>query len=338
LNSTTQYNTPQSTVFLSTAFTGPLSATRIQDVPASVFATVDRIEKQSSFNATDVAIIHVNGMNDTPMVQLGDSSGVQTQDQLSIIGFPGAADVSQTATNLLTSSVNIVNVSSIKTSDSGAPLIQVGGTVEPGDSGGPALDASGTVVGIVSFALTSTGGTSFLQASNSARTLVQQLGLDTTPGPFQKAWSQAFNDYGSTNAGHWHKAAQEFQQLANNYPQFKGIMPYLQYAQQQAATEKQPVTQPVTQTNSSKSFLTSYWPILAAGAVIVLGLLLFGVVINQRRGAKPVLATSSQRYEASSNGNGAMANPFAPNPTGNRGLRMSNLSARISWYPGPAAI
>jgi hypothetical protein len=177
------------------------------------------------------------------------------------------------------------------------------------------------VVGIVSFALTSTGGTSFLQASNSARALVQQLGLDTKPGPFQKAWSQAFNDYGSTNAGHWHKAAQEFQQLANNYPQFKGIMPYLQYAQKQAATEKQQVT-PVTQTTSSKSFLTSYWPILAAGAVLVLGLLLFGVVIIQRRGAKPVLATSGQRYEASSNGNGAMANPFAPNPTGNQSYFM----------------
>ena len=71
------------------------------------------------------------------------------------------------------------------------------------------------------------GGTSFLQTSNSAQTLLQSLKLNTTPGPFERAWTQAFDDYAATTAGHWHKAAQEFQQLANSYGLFKAVTPYL---------------------------------------------------------------------------------------------------------------
>ena len=44
LISTSQYSTPQSRVYLSTAYTGPLNVTNIQNVP-SIFFTVDRIEK-----------------------------------------------------------------------------------------------------------------------------------------------------------------------------------------------------------------------------------------------------------------------------------------------------
>src|SRR5437868_8392326 len=188
-----KYDPATSEVYLSTSYTGPLSASDFQSLPGNLHATVDRIEMESSINEKDVAIVHVS-LNDMPTVQLGDSTNVQQQDELTIIGFPGNGDVSTKPTDLLTSSVNKINVSSIKTTDSGAEVIQVGGNVEHGDSGGPALDTNGSVVGIVSFGLSgsnSPGGTSFLQASNSARGLVQSLHLDTTPGAFQKAWDQA---------------------------------------------------------------------------------------------------------------------------------------------------
>src|SRR6266480_4712594 len=285
LRSNAQYSTLQSRVYLSTAYTGPLSVTNIQDVPSNVYAPVDRIEKQSSFTDKDVAIIHVSNMNDMAMVQLGDSSSVQQQDNLTIIGFPGNGDVAgNTATDLLTLSVNQVFVSSIKTTNSGAPLLQVGGNVEHGDSGGPALDNNGTIVGIVSFGSASgQGSTSFLQASSSASALVQSLGLNTTPGPFQKAWNQAYTDYSSNIPGHWHKAQIEFEQIATKYPQFKAIQPYLDYATSQAKIEKVPQTKPQTTIQPTTSSSSMLGMIIGVGAVLLAILLLFGVIVFRRR-------------------------------------------------------
>ena len=170
------YRSKSSEVYLSTSYTGPLSATSLQKLPTAIHQTVDSVEAESSFDQKDVAIVHAP-FSDTPAVPLADSSQVQPLDNLTIIGFPGNGDVSDTPTNLLTSSVNSVTVSSIKTTDSGAPVIQIGGNVEHGDSGGPALDESGRIVGIVSFGLSdgSPGATSFLQASNSARTLIREV-------------------------------------------------------------------------------------------------------------------------------------------------------------------
>ena len=302
LRSNTQYSAPQSRVYLSTAYTGPLNVTDIQNVPSNLYATVDRIEKQSAFNDKDVAIIHVSNMNDMAMVQLGDSTSVQQQDNLTIIGFPGNGDIAgNSATDLLTPSVNKVFVSSIKTTNSGASVIQVGGNVEHGDSGGPALNNQGTIVGIVSFgAASGQGNTSFLQASSSASALVQSLGLNTTPGPFQKAWNQAFTDYSSNIPGHWHKAQVEFDQIATKYPQFKAIQPYLDYATTQAKIEQVPQSkpQPTTQPASSSSPMTGIF--IGTGAVLLAVLLLFGVIVFRRRRVKrtPVSTTPASSFNS----------------------------------------
>ncbi len=273
--SETHYDQATSEVFLSTDYTGPLNADSIHTVPSDIHAPVDNIEQESAFNQEDVAIVHVN-MDDTPSVSLGDSSSIEPQDELVIIGFPGNGDVSRKGdpTQVLTSSVNRVYVSSIKKTDEGAPVIQAGGNVENGDSGGPALDSNGNIVGVVSFFLarSSPTGSSFLQASNSARDLARLVPLDTKPGPFEKAWQQAFNDYASTAPGHWHKALQEFKLLVAHYSNFVAVQPYLLYAQDQANREQVPQTGP------------DYTWAIVAGALLlllVIGIVIF--VIRRRR-------------------------------------------------------
>lgn len=289
LASTSQYQQQQSRVYLSTDFSGPLSAASINGVP---FATVDQIKQHSPFSALDIAIIHVNGMDNMPMLQLDDSASVQQQDNLTIIGFPGNGDVSSRPTELLTSSINQVLVSSIKTTDSGAPLIQVGGNVEQGDSGGPALDANGNVVGIVSFGAAATAGsTSFLRTSDSAKPLIQAAGINTTPSAFQQLWSKAFSDYAATSAGHWHQAEQEFQQVQSQFPQFKALNTFLQYATTQAQSE--PQTSP-TNPNAPTSGIGGINPLwIVLGGIVILGIFLISGLAFARRGKPAVAGLSS---------------------------------------------
>ncbi|GHO44274.1 S1 family peptidase [Ktedonospora formicarum] len=276
----------ESEVFLSTDYTGSLSATSFSSIPSYIHKTVDKIKQQSSLEQRDLAIIHAP-FTDMPSIQLGDSSSVQQQDELTIIGFPGNGDVSNRPTDLLTSSVNKISVSSIKTTDNGAPVIQVGGNVEHGDSGGPALDQEGRVVGIVSFGLSSAaspGSTTFLQASNGASEMVKGLNINTAPGAFQKLWGQAINAYASKDAGHWHKAQSLFQQIQSNYPQFKAVQNYLDYTNKQASTETATTSTPGSQITGSPYFTSGI--ILAVVALIALVVLLFFVVSVRRRGAK----------------------------------------------------
>ncbi len=284
-----QYGTPISDAFLSTAYTGTLTATTFSALPKGIYARVDSIEKQSPVDQKDVAVVHVP-MNDTPNIVIGDSTAVQQQDELTIIGFPGNGDVGNNPSSVLSSSINKVIVSSLKTKDNGAPVIQVGGNVEHGDSGGPALNSGGKIVGVVSFGTSdpnSPGSTSFLQASSSAEELVQSLNLDTTPGAFQKTWGQAFTDYASTSAGHWHKAASEFSQLQSSYPNFKAVTPYLNYAQDQAKNEQVPNAPISIGSISSVSALA--WTI---GAVTFIALLVLVIVALGfgRKGKKSVVA------------------------------------------------
>lgn len=298
--STTSYDPATSEVYLSTDYTGPETGTRLRDIPAANHLTVDRIEQQSSFDRKDVAIIHVN-MQDTPSIFLGDSSAVEQQDELTILGFPGSGDVTTIPTNLLTSSVNKIFVSSMKTTDSGAPVIQVGGNVEHGDSGGPALDSQGNIVGIVSFGLSipnTAGATTFLQASNSAKELLQSLNLDIKPGAFQKAWGQAFADYASTSAGHWQLAQQELAKIAASYPAFNAIGPYLTYAQDQAKHEPKS-----TRTQPGPDY-TWVWFVLGGALLVLLGIILL-VVVVRRQGRKSVASVSIGTPSA-------VATPWAP--------------------------
>jgi S1-C subfamily serine protease len=288
--STPAYDSSASEVYLSTEYTGPQSVSQLADVPSTMHVKVDRIEQESSFDKNDVAIVHVNNMSDMPSIQLGDSSGVQEQDNLTIIGFPGSGDVNDAPTDFLTSSVNKVFVSAIKTTDKGAHVIQVGGNVEHGDSGGPALDEQGNVVGIVSFGLdipNTFGQTTFLQASNSAKTLVHALTLNTTPGRFQKAWNQAFTDYASNAPRHWHRALKELQQIASQYPLFQAVTPYLAFAQAQAKSERLP--QPQSQSGISQIIL-----IVGIIVVILMALIFFGVFFARRQGKKSLPTASKQ--------------------------------------------
>ena len=290
----TQYGQPSSNVYFSTDYSGSFSQTDLKKLGPDARLHVDKIEQSSATNVHDVALIHVN-MNDTPSIQLGNSSDVAQLDELTIIGFPGNADINtkQDPTQLLTSSVNKVYISALKANDMGSSLIQVGGNVEHGDSGGPALDSKGTIVGVVSSYSSGADfplGTSFLQASNNVQNLLLAQGLNATPGPFEKAWNQAFTDYASTTPGHWHKALREFQKLSDKYLNFNGVTPYLNYTADQASHEKLPVP-----TTSSINYAA--W-IIGIGSVLLLVLIVLGYLLFVKKRKKSSSITPFGQFTA----------------------------------------
>jgi hypothetical protein len=297
-----QYDTPKMRAYLSTDYTGTTNATSLNAMPPSTYADVDKIEKTGDFEHGDTAILHIP-MDDTPSIKLGDSTNVEPQDQLTILGFPGngdiltanaktLADTANPSTGFLTTSINKIFVSALKQTPAGAPLIQVGGNVEHGDSGGPALDDNGNIVGIVSFGGTDIpSGTSFLQANQTAKQFINDLQLNTQPGTFQSNWSQAFGQYSSTEAGHWHRAQQQLQQLQNNYPNFHAVQAFVDYATVQANKE---ATNPLSPSNLPL--------VIGIGGLILVVTLAFFFLIRRKPKPQAASATQAVPYQPSYSG------------------------------------
>jgi S1-C subfamily serine protease len=293
------YDAPKSEVFVSTDYFGTTSATNWLKMPAFSHAQVDRVESDSPVDQRDLALVHVN-MEDTPVIRLGDSSNVEPQDELTILGFPGNGDIDDAdhsdPNNYFTLSVNKLYVSAIKKGHDGASIIQVGGNVEHGDSGGPALDSNGNVVGVVSFSSQNADlplGTSFLQDSDNAKQWLESLKLDTTPGPLQKAWEHAFADYASKTPGHWHKAQRDFEQLLAKYPNFGGATPYLSYATTQASHEPLPKPKPRPQPAPNYT-----WEIIAGITIILFFAVGIGLIFWRRRKNAASLAVQAAQVPA----------------------------------------
>lgn len=282
---TTSYSKPRVLVWRSTSYLGSISAGSTSGATSQLTSMLKAphdeatVLTSSSFGEDDLALLHV-GLNDTPHIQLDPSSQLAVEDTLTVIGFPGNGDVNGDPTNLLTPSVNNVNVSALKRNDNGSQLIQVGGNVEHGDSGGPALDTAGHIVGIVSFGGADTQGiTAFLRSSDSALALLNAAHIDTMPGTFQTLWQQAFADYADTTPGHWHTASREMDALSARYPDFHGLDVYRAYADNAAINESPSSTQTLA--------LPLPLPVMAAiGGGVVLLLLLVIIVASVRSRAR----------------------------------------------------
>ncbi|TMC20852.1 MAG: trypsin-like peptidase domain-containing protein [Chloroflexi bacterium] len=283
LQSSAVYASPTIRVYLSTDYAGPYAAPDLQSLPSTSVMTVDAIKAHSPFDQKDEAIVHVPTTTDTASVAVNGDAMLKPQA-------------------FLTSSPTSVVVSSIKSSESGPPLIQIGNSINDGNDGSPALNSQGEIVGTESFVLPNSPGVSFLQASKSALQLAQSINLDLTPGPFQKLWSQAYNDYAATTPGHWHKAEQEFTHLARSYPQFQAVQPLLTEARTQAEAEPTPFVSPtptqgqhVSQgSNSSSSVAHPFslapwqaWAIMIGGVVLLLMLAICLTMLMRKRNVHP---------------------------------------------------
>jgi len=178
--------------------------------PGEIKAYSDPIDE----GGKDIAIIKIDGKN-LPTVALGNSDEVNVGDQLTVVGYPGAATNAAisglfSASSALVPTVTNGRVSAVnKTDYKGTPVIQSEAVINHGNSGGPAFDGNGHAVAIATYTLNkaddSVAGLNFFVPINTAMEFVRQAGAQPERGSFDQTWDEALEAYSSQ---HWYKAHQ----------------------------------------------------------------------------------------------------------------------------------
>lgn len=123
--------------------------------------------------STDLAVVKIEGDENLPVAEFGDSDALQVGETAIAIGNPLGLEFRGTATVGVISALN----RSLDDIDQRFKLIQTDAAINPGNSGGALVTADGKVVGINSAKIAKEGveGMGFAIPINSAKIIMQQL-------------------------------------------------------------------------------------------------------------------------------------------------------------------
>nr|WP_199307427.1 HhoA/HhoB/HtrA family serine endopeptidase [Alkalinema sp. FACHB-956] len=121
---------------------------------------------------TDVAVVKVEGSNNLPTVQLGDSDSLKPGEWAIAIGNPLGLDNTVTA--------GIISATGRSSAQVGVPdkrvgFIQTDAAINPGNSGGPLLNQRGEVIGMNTAIIASAQGLGFAIPIKTAQRIADQL-------------------------------------------------------------------------------------------------------------------------------------------------------------------
>ena len=171
----------------------------------------------------DIAVVKING-NSLPTVQLGNSDEVSVGEEMTVIGYPGAATNATfgglfSNRSLLVPTVTNGRISAVnKTLPDGTPALQSEATINPGNSGGPAFDEKGRVIGIATYTLTNASGLNFFVPVNTAMEFVHQAGADPQRGIFDHQWHAALDAYANEDWTDAHEKLSSVLEIMPNQP------------------------------------------------------------------------------------------------------------------------
>lgn len=130
----------------------------------------------------DLALLQVDGVENLPVLELGDSGSVATGDGVIAIGHAlGLAGGPSVTTGIISATERTSSMETgLGATCTLSGLLQTDAPISSGDSGGPLLDARGHVIGINTMVAASTpdaaaNGISFAIASNTVKSLLPGL-------------------------------------------------------------------------------------------------------------------------------------------------------------------
>jgi S1-C subfamily serine protease len=237
-----------------------------------------RVLRSTGFEATDVAVLRVDGAN-MPTVSLADSANrLQSGDELVALGFPGSAQELPSGVTEPTRAFG--RVSTVRSVGSSRE-VQADIRIEGGMSGGPVLDGEGQLIGLTSSTGLSDRGErtqAYLRTVDDIRSALADAGVQPTRGQVDTLFAQAMGNFWQ---GHHSVSLPLFQQVENLYDGHPLAKRFLAEAQAKAGTaEDIPLPQPKKTA-----------PIPLIPLVVLVGLLIAVLIWSRQRRQKTAMAT-----------------------------------------------
>lgn len=164
----------------------------------------------SPWEQRDIAVLKIQPITGRALSStiLGDSSKLEIQDSLTIIGYPWNADIS--AESILTPSITSGIISARKMV-SGTEVLQIDGTAAPGNSGGPVLNEDGEAIGILTMAI-SGENINYLRPSNDIKEMLARNGVENKLGITDENFAKGLAMY---RQSHYTEAIKYFDAVLN---------------------------------------------------------------------------------------------------------------------------
>ena len=177
----------------------------IPDNPSENFMRAEVLDF-SPFDQRDIAILKITPLTGRALssILLGDSSEIEIQDKVIIIGYPWTSNIGQD--NTLNPTVTQGTMSG-KIILSGTEVLQVQGDARPGNSGGPVLGADGNVIGILTMGTDSTNN--YLRPSNDIKGMLE---TENKLGSVDREWRTGLIMY---KLSHFSEAIKHFDAVLN---------------------------------------------------------------------------------------------------------------------------
>lgn len=219
----------------------------------------------------DAAVIKVEGKN-FPILKIGDSDAMQLQDNIWVIGFPGAADTDLLSKDSWTTcTVNEGAISATdKKSTQGAPVLQISASTTHGNSGGPVVNDEGDVIGLLTFRGDTVNnqevqGFNFVIPTTTVKEYIAQSGAEINKfSSIDTLYREGLDLYWG---GYYNDALNKFEDMQRIYPDHSEIKRLITACQTKSSESK-------ILWSNYKTFFTVFY-VIAAAAIAALLLLTF---------------------------------------------------------------
>ncbi len=163
----------------------------------------------SGWEQRDIALLKIQPQTGRSLssVLVGDSSLVEIQDSLTIIGYPWTSDIGQQ--NVLNPTITNGSLSG-KIMLAGTEVMQIQGSAREGNSGGPVLNQDGQVVGMLTMG--TDYANNYFRPSNDIKDMLNRNGVTNTLGMVDEEFKQGLVNY---RLKHFSKAIEHFNAVLN---------------------------------------------------------------------------------------------------------------------------